>query len=259
GILGAVWLIWWVAIYRAPEAAEELVPTPAQEKISWASLLKYRTTWGMMLGQAGYLYVFFVFATWLPGYLELQRKLPTMKSGMLAMLPFAVGIVCVLLGGWLNDRLIARGYSLTAVRKGFSVGGMFGATVFVVAGALADDTAIAVTFLTLAMGSLSLSTASLNAISIDVAPNNKVSSFVSLQNFGGNVGGALAPVVTGALVGATGSFVAPLLVTAAIGLVFGCGGIGLIIKDMRRIGGGDDNEVAITATETRRVGQELHA
>ena len=99
---------------------------------------------------------------------------------------------------------------------------------------------MAVIFLTLAMGSLSLSTASLNAISIDVAPSHKVSSFVSLQNFGGNVGGALAPMVTGMLVGATGSFIAPLLVTAAVGLVFGCGGIGLIIKDMRRIGGDDD-------------------
>lgn len=249
GVLGAVWLVWWLAIYRGPTEANTAISAQAQEKISWASLLKYRTTWGMMIGQAGYLYVFFVFATWLPGYLQLQRKLPTMESGLLAMLPFLVGIVCVMLGGWLNDRLIARGYSLTMVRKSFSVGGIFGATVFVIAGALAKETTIAVLFLTLAMGSLSLSTASLNAISIDVAPANKVSSFVSLQNFGGNVGGALAPIVTGALVGATGNFIVPLLVTAAIGLVFGCGGIGLIIKDMRRIGG-DYAEMEVSADDS---------
>lgn len=256
GLLGAVWLMWWLAIYREPKESEQNAQTREQEKISWASLLKYRTTWGMMLGQAGYLYVFFVFATWLPGYLELQRKLPTMKSGMLAMLPFVVGVACVLLGGWLNDRLIDRGHSLTVVRKAFSVGGIFGATLLVIAGALVEDTTLAVLFLTLAMGSLSLSTASLNAISIDVAPSNKVSSFVSLQNFGGNVGGALAPVITGILVSATGSFVVPLLVTAAIGLVFGCGGIGLIIKDMRRIGGDEDPEVSAAAPgETLRLRQ----
>jgi MFS family permease len=258
GLLGAVWLAWWLAIYRAPTGADLQEPTAAQEKISWLSLLKYRTTWGMMLGQAGYLYVFFVFATWLPGYFELQRKLPTMESGLLAMLPFVLGIACVLLGGWLNDRLIARGYSLTMVRKSFSVGGMLGATVFVIIGALAAGTTMAVLFLTLAMGSLSLSTASLNAISIDVAPANKVSSLVSLQNFGGNIGGALAPIVTGVLVGATGSFIAPLLVTAAIGLVFGCGGIGLIIKDLRRIGG-DGADIVVTADDLTVTVQQTQA
>lgn len=258
GLLGAVWLVWWLAIYRAPDAADVQTPGPVQEKISWLSLLQYRTTWGMMLGQAGYLYVFFVFASWLPGYFEMQRKLPPMQSGLLAMIPFVLGIACVLLGGWLNDWMIARGYSLTKVRKSFSVGGMLGATLFVVIGALADGTTMAVLFLTLAMGSLSLSTASLNAISIDVAPANKVSSLVSLQNFGGNIGGALAPIITGLLVGATGSFIVPLLVTAAIGLVFGCGGIGLIIKDLRRIGGNgpdravtvDDSAVAVQQVQT---------
>ena len=55
------------------------------------------------------------------------------------------------------------------------------------------------------------------------------------------------------------SFIAPLLVTAAVGLVFGCGGIGLIIKDMRRIGGDDDPEIAITAADALAPGSRAHA
>ena len=103
---------------------------------------------------------------------------------------------------------------------------------------MATGTLAAIGFLTLAVASLSLATASINAISIDVAPKGKVSSFVSLQNFGGNIGGALAPAVTGLLISSSGSFVLPLVVTALVGLVFGCGGIGLLIRDVRRIDDG---------------------
>ena len=39
-----------------------------------------------------------------------------------------------------------------------------------------------------------------------------------MQNFGGYLGGALAPTVTGLIVGATGSFVWALVVGAAIGV-----------------------------------------
>ena len=41
----------------------------------------------------------------------------------------------------------------------------------------------------------------------------------AIQNFGGYLGGALAPTVTGFIAQATGSFVPALLVSAAIGLV----------------------------------------
>jgi cyanate permease len=40
----------------------------------------------------------------------------------------------------------------------------------------------------------------------------------SIQNFGGYVGGALAPTITGFIVQATGTFVPALLVGAAIAL-----------------------------------------
>jgi ACS family D-galactonate transporter-like MFS transporter len=230
GLIGAACLIWWLLVYRAPIVEEDVAPSA---KISWLDLFKYRTTWGMILGQAGYFYVFYVFATWLPGFLVLNHKLSILESGLFGMLPFVVGIACTLLGGWLNDRLIARGASLTLVRKSFTVGGIFGATVFTVIGALVTGTIAAIGFMTLAVASLSLATASINAISIDVAPPGKVSSFVSLQNFGGNIGAAVAPAVTGLLISSSGSFILPLVVTAIVGLVLGCGGIGLLIRDIR--------------------------
>jgi MFS family permease len=197
----------------------------------------------MVLGQAGYLYVYYVFATWLPGYLALQQNMSIMRTGFFAMLPFVSGIAFTLFGGWISDRIIARGYSISSVRKSFAVGGIFGATIFIVVAALSHEAWIAITAFTLAVSLLSLTTASANAMPIDVAPPHLVSSCASIQNFGGNIGGALAPLITGLLISSTGSFVVPLLFTAGVGLVFGCGGFGLVVKNLDQEIGQVSNEV----------------
>ena len=212
GSLGLFWILWWAAIYRAP-AREDAPATPSetQSQIRWASLLQYPTTWGVMLGQAGYLYIYYVFATWLPGYLVLQRGLSALATGWVGMLPFLIGTICVILGGWLGDRLIAAGRPVTLVRKGFACGGLFGATLFTIAGAYTPDDVLAIAFLTLSVASVSFSTAAVNSMPIDVAPPHMVSSLASLQNFGGNIGGSFAPLVTGLLISTSGDFTLPFL------------------------------------------------
>ena len=234
GALGFVWVGAWIAVYRAPPRETGSEEAGAAANIRWSTLLRYRTTWGIMLGQAGYLYIYYVFATWLPGYLVLQRGMSVLQTGFVGMLPFLIGTICVILGGWAGDRLIARGARVTLVRKGFAVGGLLGSTVFTIAGAYTADTALAVTLLTGAIASFSFSTAAANAMPIDVAPPHIVSSLVSLQNFGGNLGGSFAPIVTGALIAESHDFTLPLLVAAGVALVVGCGGFGLIVSNLDR-------------------------
>jgi cyanate permease len=57
------------------------------------------------------------------------------------------------------------------------------------------------------------------ALASVAAPASCTASLGAIQNFGGYLGGALAPTVTGFIVQATGSFVPALLVSAIIGLV----------------------------------------
>ncbi len=236
GALGFVWLIWWRAVYRAPPEPPhaDAAGTQSEERIRWLTLLKYPTTWGVMLGQAGYLYLYYVFANWLPSYLVLQRGMSILRTGWVGMLPFMAGTLCVILGGLVGDRLIKAGCRVTVVRKSFAVSGLFGATVFTIGGAYAPSDLLAVALLTLAVASASFATAAVNSIPIDVAPPHIVSSLVSLQNFGGNVGGSFAPLVTGLLLTATGDFTVPLLVAAGVALVFGCGSYGLIVGNLDR-------------------------
>lgn len=232
GLLGGFWVLAWLLIYREPAPASEAAVVTPQSNVRWRELLKVRSVWGMVLGQAGYLYVYYVFATWLPGYLALQQHMSIMRTGFFAMLPFVSGIAFTLLGGWLSDRLVVRGASVSSVRRSFAVGGIFASTIFIVVAAFSHEAWVAIAAFTLAVSALSLTTASANAMPIDVAPPHLVSSCASIQNFGGNIGGALAPLITGVLISWSGSFVVPLLFTAAVGLLFGCGGFGLVVNNL---------------------------
>jgi MFS family permease len=245
GLLGAFWVLAWLLIHRRPAATIEAAAGTPQSEVKWRELLKVRSVWGMVLGQAGYLYVYYVFATWLPGYLALQQHMSIMSTGFYAMLPFVAGIVFTLVGGWLSDRFVSRGASVSSVRRSFAVGGIFVSTIFIVVAALSHEAWIAIAAFTLAISALSLSTASANAMPIDVAPSHLVSSCAAIQNFGGNIGGALAPLITGLLISWSGSFVVPLLFTAAIGLLFGCGGFGIVVNNL-------DSEIGETDSETMR-------
>jgi dipeptide/tripeptide permease len=51
---------------------------------------------------------------------------------------------------------------------------------------------------------------------IDLAPSASVASLVSIQNFGGNLGGLAAPIVTGYILAATGSFTGALVTAGAV-------------------------------------------
>lgn len=97
---------------------------------------------------------------------------------------------------------------------------MMVATVMVITAAYVTQTWLAVALLTLCMGSLRATTGSANSIPIDLAPPTSVASLVSIQNFGGNVGGLMAPIVTGYILAATGSFTGALVTAGAI-MMFG--------------------------------------
>jgi MFS transporter, ACS family, D-galactonate transporter len=197
------------------------IRTPAEanpQRISWLSLLRYRSTWGIGFGQMGYLYAYFFFVSWLPGYFVLERKMTLLESGIAAALPFWAGMLGTLGGGWLGDYLIQRGVTTGVSRKSIIGIGLITSTVLVVIAAYVEQSWLAVTLLTLCVVSLRLTTGSVNSLPIDLAPPPAVASLTSIQNVFGSIGGLLAPIVTGRIVNVTGSFVISLLLAGAMAL-----------------------------------------
>ena len=223
----------------------------AVQRISWSSLFRYRSTWGIAFGQMGYLYAYFFFVSWLPGYLILERKMTLLQSGILSALPFWAGLLGTLAGGWLGDYLIQHGISTTVSRKSIIAGGLSGSTVLVISAAYVEQSWLAVTLLTLCIGCLRLATGSVNSLPIDLAPALMVGSLTGIQNFFGNIGGLLAPIVTGYLVNATGSFAGSFVVAGCMAL-FGAISY-MLIGD---IDASHKNQKGISSIEEFRMSRE---
>jgi ACS family D-galactonate transporter-like MFS transporter len=198
---------------------------------SWSAFLNLRSTWGIALGQMGYLYALGVFVSWLPGYLVLERKMTLLKSGIVSALPFWAGILATLAGGWLGDHLIKRGVSTTRSRKSIIGTGLIAATLFVSFAAVAQQAWLSVALITLCVCCLRMTTGSVNALPIDLALGSGVGALSSIQNFFGNIGAVSAPIVTGYLVSSTGSFTTALVVAGAMA-AFGAAAYLFILGDL---------------------------
>ena len=101
-------------------------------------LLRNRKVWGLTIGFAAYGYSFYLFLTWLPGYLVSEMHMSIIKSAGYAAIPWLFATISdLVVGGWLIDHLLAKGYDDTKTRKTVLVGGMvLGLAVF---GATMDD------------------------------------------------------------------------------------------------------------------------
>ena len=212
----------WFLVYPEKQIGRRWSPqsTPGsgEPDMSWASLFLYRSTWGIAFGQMGYLYAYYFFISWLPGYLVIERHMTLLKSGIISTLPFWAGMVGTLGGGWLADYLVQRGASQTVSRKSVIGASLTVATVLVIAAAFTQRSWLAVTLLTLCVGILRMTSAPSISLPIDLAPRALVGSLASIQNFFSNIGGLLAPIVTGYIVSSTGSFVGALIAAGGMAL-----------------------------------------
>ncbi|MFI7638393.1 MFS transporter [Nonomuraea sp. NPDC049400] len=236
GAIGVVWaLIWW-KFYRDPRqhpganAAEveyiegggaRTADTDAEEatRIPWRSLFRYRTVLSMMFGFFCLNSVIYFFITFFPTYLVTERGFSLLKLGFFGAVPGLFAVLSGWAGGLLADRAIRRGASVTRVRKTVIVGGLAGGSVIMFA-ALVPEAWMALTLLSISYGSLTVAGTGIWSLPADVAPSSRhVGSIGGVQNFASNFAGIITPIVVGALVDATGSFVVPLLVIGVIALV----------------------------------------
>jgi MFS family permease len=185
----------------------------------WGGLFRYRTTWGLILGYFGSIYILWLYNSWLPQYLQLQWHLTIGKTGWVAAIPFAFGVVGSVTGGWLCDYLMARGFTPINSRKVPMVTALLATALFTFLTATAPTVTLAVTFISISMFLTYVSISSAWATASVASGANNTASLGSLQNFGGYIGGALAPWITGLVVDeATGSFEYALIVGAVIAL-----------------------------------------
>ena len=153
----------------------------------------------------------------MPEMLKATPRLKSVQRIALVMLVVAGGV----LGGYIADILVRRGVGPVQSRKYPAAIALLGTAACTVAAAYVSSNTLAIAFISVSLFLVYVTSTCAWALSSVAVPTNCTASIGAMQNFGGYLGGALAPTVTGLIVQATGSFVLALVVGAAIGVASG--------------------------------------
>jgi MFS transporter, ACS family, D-galactonate transporter len=234
-LLSLAYFIAYWALYRDPSADKRLsaaerdyilaggAAPEGQSAAGSAGMLRYllgrRKIWGLTVGFMAYGYSFYLFLTWLPGYLVQTMHMDILKSASFVAIPWMFATMSdLIVGGWLIDHLIRRGYEETRVRQAVLVGGMliglavFGAT-------LTTDPVWAIVWISIALSGLAAAAPVGWSLPSLIAPRGGTGTIGGIMNFANNAMAIVAPIATGAIVTATGSFTGAFLVAGAVLLV----------------------------------------
>jgi MFS transporter, ACS family, glucarate transporter len=180
-------------------------------------LLSNRMLVGIYIAQYCITVLTYFFLTWFPVYLVKERGLSILQAGFAAVLPALCGFAGGLLGGFISDMLLKRGYSLTAARKIPIVGGMLLSMSIIGCNYVQADAVVvglmALAFFGKGIGALGW------AVVADTSPRESGGLSGGLFNTFGNTAGITTPIAIGYIVQQTGSFSGALVFVGANALI----------------------------------------
>jgi len=202
GLLSLTWLWPWSRFTRTvPHASLSSYGPPPP----YREMLGKRAAWGAFLGHFSSNYSFYFLISWLPTYLVKVRGLSINQMGVVGGLFFyTVVAASSVAAGWYSDRMIRRGASVNAVRKGYVVYGQLGVGLCLILCAAAPT--LAVVSLLVSAVFIGIESGPVYAIAQTLAGPRAAGQWVGVQNFFGNLAGIVAPYATGLMVDRSGHY-----------------------------------------------------
>lgn len=134
GLLGLLWVIPWLWLYRAPSEHPRITdkelalveahapkaddtPAPASEWQRWKTLLQRKDTWLLVAGRFLTDPVWYFYLFWFPKYLTDARQQSLLEVGAVIWVVYLAADIGGILGGWSSGWLIKRGQTPVAARK----------------------------------------------------------------------------------------------------------------------------------------------
>jgi ACS family D-galactonate transporter-like MFS transporter len=217
GFGALLWLPFWFRFMPQKvcpdvERAAQTGPRP-----TFGDIVRRRDTWATCLGIFCANYLWYFLLTWLPFYLVRERHFSMAKMAWVNALPLGITAAATTVAAAVSYRAIARGASVTRVRKTCVAAGLALATIIVAVPALPNVTA-AMAVLMLACIGYGVYTSSHWTITQTLAGPTAVGRWSGIMNFWGNVAGVVAPLVTGWVVDRSGHFFWAFVVIACVTL-----------------------------------------
>jgi MFS transporter, ACS family, D-galactonate transporter len=219
GLLSLIWLLPWLQwMPRDREANPAASIRDGEGTPGILEILKLRSAWGTCAALACLDYFSYFFLTWMPTYLVRGRDFSMDQMAVTMGAAYVLCAVVAAVCGRLSDHWIAAGATPTLVRKGFTSAGMAGAAVFLVPCVLAGP-GLATVMVVLVAASLGVCSSNVWAITQTLAGPRAAGRWTGIQNFVGNLGGAVAPALTGFVLGQTGHYFWTFAITAIVSLL----------------------------------------
>lgn len=234
-LIGLLWAGVWFWYYRDSPAEHSSVneaertmiaealghrQTKKRFSVPWKQILSNPQMWLLAAMYFCYAYCISLFLTWFPTYLNDARGFDLATMGLFASAPLAAAVLGDLAGGYVSDHLVKRDWGLKLARRLVAVVGFGIAAVLIPVAVNSADMTLSIICFCIAVFGLELTVGVSWAVSLDVG-GEYAGSVSAVMNTCGNIGGAIAGVLTGYIVAEAGwgpAFYVPsaLCVMAAI-------------------------------------------
>ncbi len=239
GCLGFLWLIAWRRLYDSPTrhakiSPQELahisqdaaVPSNQEGPLNWGGLLRYRQTWGIILGRFLLDPYWYLMTEWFAIFL-VSKGFKIEQSIIGFWLPFVGADIGNLFGGWLSSWWISRGWPVDRARR--TVVLVFGPTMLVLlATAFASQYVLLVGIFGYASFAYSACSTMFLSLPADIFKARAVASVSGLSGTGAGLGTLISTYFIGRISDRF-SF-QPILIAAAI---IPCLATGIIVSLVR--------------------------
>ena len=226
GLLGFIWLFFWLRLMNRPEkhpginAAElDLIKADTEENLEkptsiW-KIIRTRKVWAIAIGKFLTDPIWWFFLYWLPKFLNTTYGLKLDKIGLPLILAYLIADVGSIGGGWLSSHFLQMGWSINAARKTtLLICAIMVIPIYWASGI--DDLWPAVILIGLGMAAHTGWSANMYTLATDFFPKKDMGTVVGFIGMAGAVGGMLMASATGHLLEATGSYKILFVIAASI-------------------------------------------
>ena len=233
GSIGFIWLVAWLLAFDKPERAGWLHATERERILAERNvgetatgaatpllhLLTLRSVWGLFLTQGCEVYGGYMLLTWLPSYLQSAKGLSVMNAGMVTAVPFGAATIVAVVLGLISDKVLSRD-AVHAGQRRWMLAAMLVSAASILLIPFIDDLWLIVLVLAVARSTGAAGSAMNFALVTDLVRNPAdVGKVTSITVLGGNSFGMMGPIVTGYVVGLTGSFNGTFAVAGVLALI----------------------------------------
>ncbi|HAX5005902.1 TPA: MFS transporter [Escherichia coli] len=222
-LIGFAWVVVWLLATKGSEdklpesiaeSASAVEKDQTDEKLSF--YLKQPLILFTALAFFAYSYILFFFMTWFPSYLLDVRGLNMHEMSIANILPWLLGFVGLISGGFISDYIYKVTDNLLFSRKIIIVIGLIVAAFCIVASALILNLYGAIALMSVGMFSMYITTSCYWAIVQDTVKGNNVGAVSGFIHFLANLAGIIAPMLTGFIVQGTGQYYSAFYLVGAL-------------------------------------------